>query len=49
MNTATDTIILKKRRKNLILWIAGYGILFTLLYYADTLESTNPVFKVLIH
>lgn len=48
MSTATDTVILKKRRKNLILWIAGYGILFTLLYYADILETTNPVFKFLI-
>lgn len=40
MNTATDTIVLKKRRKNLILWIAGYGI-FALLICTGTLELQN--------
>ena len=40
MNTATDTIVLKKRRKNLILWIAGYGI-FVLLICTGTLELQN--------
>lgn len=47
MNTATDTIVLKKRRKNLILWIAGYGI-FGLLYYAEILDVANPASKFLI-
>lgn len=47
MNTATDTIVLKKRRKNLILWIAGYGI-FGLLYYAVILDVANPASKFLI-
>lgn len=27
MNTAADTIVLKKRRKNLILWILGIAYL----------------------
>ena len=40
MNTATDTIVLKKRSKNLILWIAGYGI-FALLICTGTLELQN--------
>lgn len=40
MNTATDTIVLKKRRKNLILWIAGYGI-FALLICTGILELQN--------
>ena len=40
MNTAIDTIVLKKRRKNLILWIAGYGI-FALLIGTGTLELQN--------
>ena len=40
MNTTTDTIVLKKRRKNLILWIAGYGI-FALLICTGTLELQN--------
>ena len=47
MNTTTDTIVLKKRRKNLILWIAGYGI-FGLLYYAEILDVANPASKFLI-
>ena len=47
MNTATDTIVLKKRRKNLILWIAGYCI-FGLLYYAEILDVANPASKFLI-
>ena len=47
MNTTTDTIVLKKRRKNLILWIAGYCI-FGLLYYAEILEVANPASKFLI-
>lgn len=40
MNTTTDTIVLKKRRKNLILWITGYGI-FALLICTGTLELQN--------
>lgn len=40
MNTAADTIVLKKRSKNLILWIAGYGI-FALLICTGTLELQN--------
>lgn len=47
MNTTTDTIVLKKRRKNLILWIAGYCI-FGLLYYAEILDVANPASKFLI-
>lgn len=42
MDTATDTIVLKKRSKNLILWIAGYCI-FGLLYYAVILEALRKV------
>lgn len=40
MNTTTESIVLKKRRKNLILWIAGYGI-FALLIGTGTLELQN--------
>ena len=47
MNTTTDTIVLKKRTKNLILWIAGYCI-FGLLYYAEILDVANPASKFLI-
>lgn len=47
MNTTTDTIVLKKRRKNLNLWIAGYCI-FGLLYYAEILDVANPASKFLI-
>ena len=47
MNTTTDTIVLKKRRKNLILWIVGYCI-FGLLYYAEILDVANPASKFLI-
>lgn len=47
MNTAADTIVLKKRSKNLILWIAGYCI-FGLLYDAEILDVANPAFKFLI-
>lgn len=47
MNTTTDTIVLKKRRKNLILWIAGYCIL-GLLYYAEILDVANPASKFLL-
>ena len=47
MNTTTESIVLKKRRKNLILWIAGYGI-FGLLYYAEILDVANPASMFLI-